>query len=284
MEIEGTQLAGGAVSLAPVQAPQPTQPAAPAEAQAPADQSTDFGISLDLASTAETHEEAQNREAVAALESEAQGWIDPTKGSVKYESTGDAALDVALGFLAKHGYSHHHPAVQAAAQGNFGLLEAELAGKGIAGWEQHVALGKEAFGRGAEQAKLKNHEIKQICLHATNGDEALWGDTLSHWSQNAEPAEKKAVNAALAGGGILAEAMSAYMVQLFKQSSGVSYNPAVSVVNQSATASAAGAGSGPLSPAAYTQAVMSLRQKVGSNIDGHPEYAKLQSRRAQYRG
>src|ERR1700685_3499349 len=91
--------------------------AAGAEAAAAA---PEFTASLEFSSTSQTHEEAAAAAATSALTSESQGWIDLCTGQCAFDKTGDAALDVALGFLAQHGYSHHHPAVQAAAKGDFG--------------------------------------------------------------------------------------------------------------------------------------------------------------------
>lgn len=254
-------------------------PAAGTETAAP-----EFTAELAFNSTSKTNEEAEVEAAATALANEAQGWIDPAKGSVSYEKTGDAALDVALGFLAKAGYSHHHPAVQAAGKGDFSLLAAELAAKGIAGWEQHLNLGKEAYARGMEQAKAQNEKIKSICLTHTNGDEALWGDTLSHWSQNADPEEKAVINKALASGDIVSEAVAHYMVHLYRNASGVTINPSKGVLANGASTQSAAAAT-PLSPLEYGKEVQKLASRIGgSNLNGSREYAQLQQRRAAYRG
>jgi hypothetical protein len=254
-------------------------PAAGAEGAA----APEFTASMALNSVTETPEDKANAAAVAALANEASGWVDPGKGSVSYEKTGDAALDVALDFVARAGFSHSHPAVIAAASGDFGLLAAALAEKGVAGWEQHLGLAKEAYGRFQGQAAEKNAQIKAACLHATDGDEQMWADTLAWGSANAEPHEKEQVNAALAAGGIQAEAMAAYLVSQYRSASGVTYNPTAKAVNANAAGAGAGAGTYALSPAQYSAEVAKLRQG-GRQVDGSPEYKALQQRRAAFRG
>ncbi|NUX98779.1 hypothetical protein [Paraburkholderia youngii] len=252
-------------------------------AAADAGGSAEFSMSLNVGSTQETHEEKAKREAGTQLVNEGGGWVDPAKGVVSYEKTGDAALDMALDFIGKAGYSHSHPAVQAALAGNFDLLSAELASKGIVGWEQHLALGKSAYAKHAETEKQRTEDIKQLCLHAA-GDEQTWNDTLAWASQNADPHEKEPINAALAQGGIVAEAMAAYLVQSYRGASGVTIEPQRNVVNPNSASARSGAqGAGPLSPAQYAAEVAKLRA-TGRQIEGSREYAALQQRRAAYRG
>jgi hypothetical protein len=245
----------------------------------------EFIAELAFESTSETHEEAAQRAAAEKLTQEGQGWIDPSKGKVEFSKTGDTGLDIALGFLAQHGFSHHHPAVQAAAKGDFSLLSATLAAKGIQGWEQHIALGKEAFARGQEQAKATNEKIKAQCLAATGGDEALWNDARAYLSQHADPEEKTAINAALSKGDVVSEAVAHYMVHLFRNSPGVTVNPSQQVVNTGKAVSNAGSAVAPLSPREYSAEVQKLAAKIGgSNLSGSPEYAALQRRRGMFRG
>jgi len=51
-----------------------------------------------------------------------------------------------------------------------------------------------------------------IVAQAAGGDEALWADTIAWARDNAEPHEKDAANAAFAQGGLMAEAMAAFLV------------------------------------------------------------------------
>jgi hypothetical protein len=256
-----------------------------AVAGAGAEAAPEFTAQLNATSTHQTHEQAAARAAGDALTSEAGGWVDPTKGTVTWEKTGDAVLDMALGFLGQHGYSHHHAAVQAALGGDFSLLEAELAGKGVQGWQQYVQLGKDAFARGQEQAKAVNERIKAQCLAASDGNQQLWDDARSYLSEHADPDEKTAINSALAKGDIVSEAMAHYMVHLFRNASGVTVAPQSGVIDPASATTKTASGTSPLSPMEYGRAVQDLARKIGSGkLAASPEYAALQRRRGAYRG
>ena len=56
-----------------------------------------------------------------------------TSNEFAYDATGDAGLDYALNFVGKLGYGDTHPAIMAAQKGDFSLIRAELATKGVAG-------------------------------------------------------------------------------------------------------------------------------------------------------
>jgi hypothetical protein len=243
----------------------------------------EFTASLALASTTATPEDSAKAAVVQQLATENAGWVDPAKATVSYEKTGDAALDVALDFLGRAGFSHHHPAVTAAANGDFSLLGAALAEKGVQGWEQHLGLAKEAYGRFQGEAAQKNEDIKAACLHAADGDQKTWDDTLAWASANADPHEKGPINEALAQGGVVAQAMAAFLVTQYRSASGVTYNPTAKAVNPNAAGSGAPTGAGPLSPAAYAGEVAKLR-KSGQQVEGSREYAALQQRRLAFRG
>lgn len=199
-----------------------------------------------------------------------------------FEATGDANLDLALGFLGRQGIGVNHPAVTAATGGDFGPLKAMLAEKGVAGWEAHVALAERAYEAHQTQANERNAHTAQVCVAAAGG-EAEWGQVLQWASTNADDAEKPALNAALAQGGIVAEAVAHYLVGAFRQAPGTSYDAQKSAVNQHA-GTAAGSAFTPLSPLEYGKAVAALRGKLGPNFESTQEYASLNQRRAMYRG
>lgn len=92
------------------------------------------------------------------------------------------------------------------------------------------------------------------------------------------------MNAALAQGGVVAEAMAAFLVNSYRGAPGVSYSPRESAVKPEAARGAAAASGGALSPAEYGKAVADLRAKLGVRFDQSPEYRQLQQRRAMYRG
>lgn len=204
---------------------------------------------------------------------------------VEYSKTGNAALDMSLAFLGKHGYGPDHPAMQAAKTGDFAMLKADLATKGIAGSAEHIALGEQAYG--VELAKNNaKAEAGRKAIYDTVGGEAKWGE-ISAWAKaNAEPAEAKEVNAALAKGGLVAKATAKYLAELHAKASGTVVEPANVVGGNAASSAGAAAGiNGPLSPRAYVAAVNDLKGKMGGNpVDGSKEYAALQARRRAWKG
>lgn len=213
--------------------------------------------------------------------------VDPTKPGtvVTYEPTGDAALDMSLSFLGKHGYGPDHPAMVAAAQGNFAMLKADLATKGIAGAAEHVALGEQAYGNRLAVQNAQVEKEKASILEVVGG-EANWS-AIKEWAKaNAEPAEAIAVNKALSAGGLVAKAVAAHLANLHSRATGTTVEPAsVNGGNVASNASAAAVANGPLAPRAYVAAINELKSKIGgANMDTHPEYIKLQQRRRAWKG
>jgi hypothetical protein len=199
-----------------------------------------------------------------------------------FAPTGDAGLDYALGFIGKLGFGGDHPAVQAAENGDFGLLKAHLAqlGDKAQGWEQIIALGEQGLGRITEGAKAKAAAAQADVIKAVGGEEQ-WGKIKEWAGANAEPAEKEAINTALAQGGLVTRAVATYLNGLFERATGVTVEPA----NAAPGAGNAGApSSGALSPRAYVKEVEALRAKLGGRMDGSAEYAALQARRNAWRG
>ncbi|APU00305.1 head scaffolding protein [Ralstonia phage RS-PII-1] len=203
--------------------------------------------------------------------------------AVQYEKSGHAGLDMALSFLGAQGMGANHPAIKAASEtGDFSLLKATLASKGIPGWEQHLALAEDFYASYAEQQAAEQRATGEMCVAAAGGDPAMWQATLDWASQNAEPHEKEAINAALAGGGLVAEAMAHFLVNGYKQAPGTSYEgkPAV---NQNAGSNAP-VTSHALSPREYADAVGKLHGQMGDRMYSSREYEALNQRRAMYRG
>lgn len=199
--------------------------------------------------------------------------------AIEYEPTGNPGFDLFLGFIGKAGYGPEHAAVKAAEAGDFSLLKAELALKGEKGWEQVVALGEREVASKAEANKAKFAADKAVIEEAVGGAEQ-WVAIQTWAAANAEPAERAAVNQALAAGGIAAKAMAMYLSQLYAGT-----NPPK--VGKSAIKPDA-SGSGPvntaLSPAEYSAEVAKLSRQFRGRIEGTQEYAALQQRASRYRG
>jgi hypothetical protein len=203
---------------------------------------------------------------------------DPAGTIIQYNSTGDAALDMALGFVGKLGIGPDHPAMQAAANGDHSLLKAHLASLGdkAKGWEQYIALAEKSHADGKSAAEAKAAATAQLVHDAAGGVEA-WTEIQTWAKQNAEPAERAEVNAALKAGGMQAQAMVAYLKSLYEGASGTTVKPAEAVV-PAAKANTGGPGQA-LSAAQYALEVQALRGKMGYSFNESPAYADLQARR-----
>lgn len=199
-----------------------------------------------------------------------------TSNEFTYEPTGDAGLDYALNFIGKHGYGDSHPAVIAATKGDFSLLEAELATKGVAGADAVVALAKQAYARHAEAAKKQEAELAQFAAQAA-GSAENWAVVRAWAAQEATPQEKAQVNAALAQGGLVAQGVITQLVNLYTQRHTLPKD-AAAVASPNAVPQP-GSASEPMTAQRYAQAVEALRQRLGNRIEGSAEYAALQNQR-----
>ncbi|QYD70146.1 hypothetical protein KZJ38_07520 [Paraburkholderia edwinii] len=202
---------------------------------------------------------------------------------VSYQPTGNSNLDLALGFAGKHGLSPEHPAMLEASKGNFGPVKALFAEKGVQGWEAYIALAEEGYKAHTETEAQKTLAIQNICVSAAGGEQE-WADVLGWASQNAEPAEKEAVNSALAQGGVVAEAVAAYLVGLYRGAPGTTYSPTQSAVKPDAGRGAGSSVNTPLSPRQFAQESQKLRATLGVEFENTPEYKQLVQRRTAYRG
>lgn len=200
-----------------------------------------------------------------------------------YDPTGDAGLDYALGYIGRLGYGTDHPAVAACRDGNFGLLKAELAGLGpkAPGYAEVIALAEKAYADNVAKSGEKEAKLGQYCVQAA-GSQENWSAVQSWASANADPAEKQQINAALAQGGLMAEAAVNMLVQLYSKSNTLSQEPANAVRSDASGGVATGGGA--LTAAQYGAAVAALsRANGGRDHTGTAEYAALQARRLQGR-
>jgi hypothetical protein len=193
-----------------------------------------------------------------------------------YAATGDAGLDVALGFVGGLGIAGDDPAMLEAAKGNFAVLEAKLAAMGdtARGWEKMVALGKDAFERTAAQAATVKAKSEQAILAAAGGAE-VWAEVTKWAAANASKEEKAEINRMIDGGPIAARAAAALLTQMYRSASGTTVTPRDPAPNAGAGERA---GNQPLNPRDYGTAVRALRAKLGNQMEASPEYKALRSR------
>ena len=203
-----------------------------------------------------------------------------TSNEFTYDATGDAGLDYALNFVGKLGYGDTHPAMQAAQKGDFSLIRAELATKGVAGSDAVLALAEQAYTRFAAEDAKKATELSGFAAQAA-GSAENWAVVRAWAAAEATPQEKAQVNAAIAQGGLVAQGVISQLVNLYQQKHTLPKDAAP--VAKPGAGSGAATTAGPMTAQAYAQAVEQLRQKYGSNTDSTPEYAALQSRRLSAR-
>ena len=199
-----------------------------------------------------------------------------TSQEFAYDPTGDAGLDYALNFVGKLGYGDTHPAIIAAQKGDFSLIRAELATKGVAGSDAVLALAEQAYTRFVAEDAKKAEELAGFAAQAAGSPEN-WAVVRAWAAQEATPQEKAQVNAALAQGGLVAQGVISQLVNLYQQQHTLPKD-AADVAKPGAVGTAAPSNE-PMTAKAYAQAVEALRQKLGNRTEGSPEYAALQSQR-----
>lgn len=260
----GPQALPEALGGAPA-APAAAAPAAPAAGQVPAGGATPAPPAADAAGVLLDDPAA------------AQPTPNPdTSNEFAYDTTGDAGLDYALNFVGKLGYGDTHPAILAAQKGDFSLIRAELATKGVAGSDAVLALAEQAYTRFVAEDAKKAQELAGFAAQAAGSPEN-WAVVRAWAAAEATPQEKAQVNAAIAQGGLVAQGVISQLVNLYQQKHTLPKD-AASVAKPGEVGGAAPT-AGPMTAQVYAQAVEQLRQKYGSNTDSTPEYAALQSQR-----
>ena len=199
-----------------------------------------------------------------------------TTNEFTYDPTGDAGLDYALNFVGKLGYGDTHPAIIAAQKGDFSLIRAELATKGVAGSDAVLALAEQAYTRFAAEDAKKSEELAGYAAQAA-GSAENWAVVRAWAAQEATPQEKAQVNAALSQGGLVAQGVISQLVALYQQKHTLPKD-AADVAKPGAVGTAA-PGNEPMTAKAYAQAVEALRQKLGNRTEDSAEYAALQQQR-----
>ena len=198
-----------------------------------------------------------------------------TAEEFSYDPTGDAGLDYALNFVGKLGYGDAHPAIIAAQQGDFTLIKAELATKGVAGSDAVIALAEQAHARASEKHKASEAELAQVAATAA-GSAENWTLVREWAASNADTAEKAQVNAALAQGGFIAKAVIDGLVGLYRSKHTL---PKEAEPVATAGAAASSAAASPMTAQAYAKAVQELTAKYGARTEDTAEYAAIQAQR-----
>lgn len=196
---------------------------------------------------------------------------------VTFEDTGDVGLNMALEFLGKQGFGVEHPAMVAAGNGDFTVLEALLAQKNVQGWQQMVALGKAGYERTVNTQKEAASKTLAVVETAAGGKEQ-WAAIQSWARDNATAEERTEINSMLNAGGLQAKTAALYLKDAYSRATNVNVTPPDGLTFKGDAGNQRPA-VGPLSAKDYTAAVAELHRKLGGRMEGSREYAELGRRR-----
>lgn len=198
--------------------------------------------------------------------------------SVKFDPTGDPLLDTALDYVGSLGIEPSDPAIEAAREGDFSLLEAKLAALGdkAKDKDRYIAMAKRAYEAEVAKTDAKNAAVEKTVFEVVGGKDN-WAAIQTWAAAQATEDEKEQINAAFAAGGLQAKAAAQYLHEAFRRAG----RPGVT--KAAATSPAAGAaptGVEPLTARDYARAVDELsRANKGRNVNHLPEYQTLRARR-----
>jgi hypothetical protein len=228
---------------------------------------------------------APNAEAapiVAPIAPAAQDLNVSNKTEFVLTPSGDPATDIAFKFLAANGVTPGTAAWDAAQRGEFAVVKAALAEKGVAGGAEYVAILEDKATKAATSAKEKQTEV-QTAVHAAVGGQDAWAGIKEWVAANATDSELAAVNKALKSGDpfiakIMAEGLATRHARATGQSAQGTEPTALRQLP--AARNAAPAANQALTQTEYRAEVQKLQNRLGSRLDSSPEFAALRARRS----
>lgn len=191
---------------------------------------------------------------------------------------GDPGLNYAMSFLASNGFTADSPAVAAAFEGDFGLLKAELAKGGFAGWEQAVGLAEQSYGNAQKAEEAKASEVGKIVTEFAEQNGVDWEQAVQHVAGSAKPEERTALNTLLRDPAT-AHIAAGYITSAFLAADGTEVQPQAKAASQAAVGGGGG-NNAPLSRQEYTQEMRKLRESLGEDYVTSPQAAALYRRLA----
>lgn len=268
----GSSTPTGATNVAEAQALADKAAAAGGAATPPADDAS--ALAAAAAAAAKPDPKAPPAKALAV----------PAEGSV-YEPTGHKNLDASLAFLGKHGFTADTPAMQEAMNGNFALLRAEMAEKGVAGGEAYIMLAEKAH-----EELLAKHEEKRTKdladLYAVTGSEESWNEVAKWGKENASPEQTEVVKELLAKGGEHMKLAASWLAQAYTKATGGVPETDGAGPNVADVRGAPVVTTDALSPQEYGRAVAKARteHRGREDFEQSATYQKLVDRRMRFKG
>lgn len=221
--------------------------------------------------------EAKAPEAPAPKEQPGDAEILDKAGFAPVE--GDPGLTYAMKFLAGNGFNAENPAVEAAFNGDFSLLKAELAQKGVQGWEQALGLAEQSYDRHVKENDAKAETVGKLVTEVAQSMGVDWEQAVAHVGKSASAEEKTALNSLLADPAT-AHIAARFISGSFIEAGDAEIEPMAKAVG-AATSAHAGPAGGALSRAEYTQEMGKLRKTLGDEYVNSPQAAALYRRLAK---
>ncbi|ANH51096.1 head scaffolding protein [Pseudomonas phage VSW-3] len=188
----------------------------------------------------------------------------------------DPGLNYAMKFLATNGFDAENPAVAAAFSGDFSLLKAELAAKGIGGWEQALGLAEQSYDRHVKEGEAKATEVGKVVTDVAAAQGVDWEAAVAHVGASATAEERTAINSLLSDPKT-AHIAARFITNSFIESGDGEYAPAAAAVKDGAQAHH-GTQGGPLSRREYTAEMGKLRESLGDAYMDSPQAQALYRR------
>lgn len=201
----------------------------------------------------------------------------PEAGEPEYEPSGDPGLDYAVSFLGKAGYDNDHPAIEAAVNGDFGLLRADLATKGIAGWEQAVALAERAYETAQTKAAETAAAVQESVTLVAESLGVDWEAAVEYARETATPEEVETINR-LFEDPYTAKMAALWVSNAYANNPNTSAPPARQPVRPESVPADNAGGGGTITRAEFASEAGKLHKKFGDSYNTTPEYRALARR------
>lgn len=192
------------------------------------------------------------------------------------ESENDPGLNYALNFLASNGFNSESPSVLRALEGDFSLLKAELASKGVQGWEQAISLAEQSYQRHVEEMEGVAEQVGGIVSQVAEQFGVDWEQAAQHVGATAKPEEREALNNLLTDPAT-AHIAASYIATAFINGGEVEIEPQARATGDGAVRTGGGAGPA-LSRQEYTQEMAKLRKTLGDDYINSPQAQALYAR------
>jgi hypothetical protein len=187
----------------------------------------------------------------------------------------DPGLSYAMKFLAKNGFNADNPIVEAAFNGDFSLLKAELAQKNLPGWEQALGLAEQSYDRHVKENDAKADKVGGIVTDIAASMGVDWEAAVGHIGKSATSEEKSALNDLLSNPAT-AHIAARFISGSFIESGDTEIEPAARATG--AEVKPVQVAGGPISRAEYKAELGKLRASLGDDYINSPQAAALYRR------